>query len=109
MALTISPGVFLLTTLIGRINYHYNVRQSDTHVTFVGGDIRHAEGFTLTSNKCSYKIDLDVELGPEGGLILNYWEKGQRVHHKGYDFLDGDERRDMFEELRKVLEGELVF
>lgn len=109
MALTLSPGLFLLTTLIGRINYHYNVRQSDTHVTFVGGNIAVGEGFSLTSDKCRYKIDVDVDTGPDGKLVLNYWEDGTYILQDSFGNIDGDERRDMFEELRKVLDGEVVF
>lgn len=109
MALTLSPGLFLLTTLIGRINYHYNVRQSDTHVTLVGGNHAVDGGFSLTSDKCRYTINIDIETGPDGKLVLTYWEGGTHILQDSFGIIDGDERRDMFEELRKVLDGEVVF
>ena len=109
MALTISPGVFLLTTLIGRINYHYNVRQSDTHVTLISGDTLSGEGFILTSDKCQYRIDISIESGTDGVMVIAYWHNDEVLSVDKFGNISGDERRDMFEELRKVLEGELVF
>lgn len=109
MALTISPGAFLLTVLIGRIHFNYAVKQTDIHVTLVGGNVLSGQGLQLTSSHCKYRINIDVEEGDEGKLVFYYWEGGELMHQDSFGPQTGEERREAFEELRKVLDGEVTF
>jgi hypothetical protein len=109
MALNMSPGVFLMITLLGRIHMHYHTKQSPVTVNVEAGEILAGEGIHITSDKCPYRVSIDIDKGLTGKLNICYWRDGEMLSSGAFDTMDGTLRNVMFLELCKVLDGEVVF
>lgn len=109
MALNMSPGVFLMITLLGRIHMNYHPKQSSVTVNVEAGEILAGEGIHVTSDKCPYRVSIDIDEGLEGKLNICYWHDGAMLRSESFGVTDRALRNVMFLELCKVLDGEVVF